>query len=682
MGEIFVSHASEDVERVRPLVEALKKQFDVWWDQDLRTGSTFSAEIAERLRKARCVLVCWSKAAVPAERQWIHSEADKARKRDVLFPILLDQVELSSPFDQLQTINLVGWNGNVAAPAFKRLVEDIQAKLKPRRRALLVGVTNAAGDLGLTRLPAVRRSVDALEWALRQPSCGFEVTTLHDPVSTQLMEKLEALFADAQSGDFVLFYYAGHVLLSSGKSLHLAAYNTARDRLKSTSVAVSWLDEVMRFDGQALFVLDACFNGAELREYETALQTTVGQFVLAAPAGPGAEAWHGTHGPLTTHLLRAVTTPEADKDDDHVVQVHEVIEYIDEKLSSGPGQYKALHWMVDPALMHTAIAGSDGRGSSLDLTDEQRAFVDLLAPELQRGRIVPFLGDAIYGTGPLSFRGLADALARRAAIRGPNEGLATIAESLQIIRNQRDEFLEEVREILDRQTASCAKSTQPAHDLVLSLKAPWSVISANYDDLLERRLALQHQRFVLVAHILRSESGEDDGKILVLRSDERGNHTTEVCLAEKLLLEDNDCVIYKVLGAPFLHSLPIAQERNLDTVVITETDHIDFLANLRRSPTAVPNALVRRFRQRLLFLAFSLNIWHYRLISHVFQRRRLDGKRDPAASVLLNKDPFVVRSAATALEDVFWDRLNPLKPIVSIDLHSLIDALRDREEDQ
>jgi len=42
MSDIFLSYASEDRERVRPLAEALSRQgWDVWWDRDIPPGQTW-----------------------------------------------------------------------------------------------------------------------------------------------------------------------------------------------------------------------------------------------------------------------------------------------------------------------------------------------------------------------------------------------------------------------------------------------------------------------------------------------------------------------------------------------------------------------------------------------------------------------------------------------------------------
>ena len=65
MADIFVSYASDDRDRVRPLIERLESQgWTIWWDRDLVVGPSFDEKIEEAIDAASVVVVVWSNASV------------------------------------------------------------------------------------------------------------------------------------------------------------------------------------------------------------------------------------------------------------------------------------------------------------------------------------------------------------------------------------------------------------------------------------------------------------------------------------------------------------------------------------------------------------------------------------------------------------------------------------------
>jgi len=123
---IFLSYASADRERVRPLVAALEAQgLDVWWDREIPGGQNYSEYIAKQLNGADCVVVAWSQKSVRSE--WVFEEAERGKRRRILIPVFIDDVADAVPlgFGLLQAIDLQSWTGDPGALEFGQLVNAI-----------------------------------------------------------------------------------------------------------------------------------------------------------------------------------------------------------------------------------------------------------------------------------------------------------------------------------------------------------------------------------------------------------------------------------------------------------------------------------------------------------------------------------------------------------------------------
>jgi formylglycine-generating enzyme required for sulfatase activity len=131
VSDIFLSYASEDLARIRPLVHFLTQQgWSVWWDRTIPLGKTYDQVIDEALKAARCVVVVWSQASVASG--WVREEAVEGRERGILVPVMIDSdVRLPLGFRLLQTARLLDWSDLASDPEFTRLVQAITALLGP-----------------------------------------------------------------------------------------------------------------------------------------------------------------------------------------------------------------------------------------------------------------------------------------------------------------------------------------------------------------------------------------------------------------------------------------------------------------------------------------------------------------------------------------------------------------------
>ncbi|MEZ6023533.1 MAG: toll/interleukin-1 receptor domain-containing protein [Hyphomonadaceae bacterium] len=131
MADIFISYASEDRNRVRPLADALiARGFNVWWDRSLAAGHDYAAVIERELKNAKAVIVVWTQSS--AASTFVRDEAGRARDEGRLIPVLLDRIEIPLGFGAFQAEDFTRWNGGANAPQMQILEEAIKAKLEGR----------------------------------------------------------------------------------------------------------------------------------------------------------------------------------------------------------------------------------------------------------------------------------------------------------------------------------------------------------------------------------------------------------------------------------------------------------------------------------------------------------------------------------------------------------------------
>lgn len=124
MNDIFISYAHEDIERVRALVAILEaNHLSVWWDRTIPAGKSYRQLIESAITDARCVVVVWTRHSIASK--WVQEEADEGLRREILVPVLLDDVAPPMGFRSIQAANLTHWHHGTEDPAIRRLLDDI-----------------------------------------------------------------------------------------------------------------------------------------------------------------------------------------------------------------------------------------------------------------------------------------------------------------------------------------------------------------------------------------------------------------------------------------------------------------------------------------------------------------------------------------------------------------------------
>ena len=140
MTDVFISYASQDRERIAPLVRVLEEQgWSVFWDRETPVGQSWPDYIEAILDDAKCIVVAWSEASKQSE--WVREEANEGKQRKVLAPLLLEDVRLPFGFRNIQTADLKGWPDNHADSELTKLMAAIS------QVASILDDTNATSNI-------------------------------------------------------------------------------------------------------------------------------------------------------------------------------------------------------------------------------------------------------------------------------------------------------------------------------------------------------------------------------------------------------------------------------------------------------------------------------------------------------------------------------------------------------
>ena len=166
MTDIFVSYANNDLARIRPVIDTLQRRgWSVWWDRRILAGSRWADAIENALKDSRCVVVLWSRNSI--ESDWVRTEAEEARARGILVPVLLDDVVVPLAFRGIQAAKLLSSSEMTSSTEFDELVRAVSAILSKSTSVPLVeraesvaATTTSAAPLpgGIHELSALRRN--------------------------------------------------------------------------------------------------------------------------------------------------------------------------------------------------------------------------------------------------------------------------------------------------------------------------------------------------------------------------------------------------------------------------------------------------------------------------------------------------------------------------------------------
>ena len=146
MSDIFLSYAREDEVPAVALAQLLQDAgWSVFWDHKIPAGMTWRDYIGNALARTRLVIVLWTARSVRS--QWVLEEADEARQRGILLPVMMEAIAPPLGFRQVQAADLTGASLTPGSPQVRQLLSDVEAHLgKPARPADAVPVTQGVRE--------------------------------------------------------------------------------------------------------------------------------------------------------------------------------------------------------------------------------------------------------------------------------------------------------------------------------------------------------------------------------------------------------------------------------------------------------------------------------------------------------------------------------------------------------
>lgn len=124
MADVFISYARSDRQKAQTIAEVLEQQeYSVWWDPKIPPGATFAAVIEEEVSSAKCVVVLWSKESVKSE--WVQTEAYEGKQRNILVPLLIEDVNIPLEFRRIQAADLRDWQPHNPHADFNLMLDAI-----------------------------------------------------------------------------------------------------------------------------------------------------------------------------------------------------------------------------------------------------------------------------------------------------------------------------------------------------------------------------------------------------------------------------------------------------------------------------------------------------------------------------------------------------------------------------
>lgn len=221
------------------------------------------------------------------------------------------------------------------------------------RRTALIVANDVYDNAGLRSLRSPGADATALAEVLRDRRISdFDVDVVHNETTHVVLRHVEDLFADSRPDDVLLLHFSCHGLKSESGELHFAMRDTRPDRLRSTAVAADYVQRCMAASRSRSIVLllDCCYGGAYRQGVAVRASGDAhvldnfsggrGRAVITASSAVE-YAFEGDRladdaaprpSVFTAAVVEGLATGEADRDEDGLVGLGELYDYVFERV--------------------------------------------------------------------------------------------------------------------------------------------------------------------------------------------------------------------------------------------------------------------------------------------------------------------------------------------------------------
>jgi HEAT repeat protein len=229
-----------------------------------------------------------------------------------------------------------------------------------QRYAILIA-SSQFEDQNLQTLQCPENDVDGLDKILKSKDYGnFSSTLLLKNIPNHKVQReIERVIQNADKDDLILIYYSGHGKQDHARKLHLATTNTDVMCLKSTSISINFIKDLLDDSRttKIILILDCCYSGLageafarggiDIEEEMQSLSEVTGTYIITASGGSQAafENPEDGYGVFTKHAIEGITSWEAANTEGNVT-MDSLYSYIHKEMERD-GIQRPMKWALN-----------------------------------------------------------------------------------------------------------------------------------------------------------------------------------------------------------------------------------------------------------------------------------------------------------------------------------------------